>query len=243
MGVRDHGSCDAVIRATDIRLQRRLDVGGIVLNPQNTPIGAEIEVSGIVPGVSAQPAMVIIARRPSDPGTGRWRFTNALYAGSSPQPFKLAAYSPFFPRPALFEGQFTSSGPDLSNVALKFESIADNTGRLGITVVDDSNQAIGEGFPSGSTISATTRFALKLRGRAETIRLPPGVTPSRRACENPMPDRWGRCEGRGLPARRTRSSSSFWVWHARDQVEFSRDDPPQARGSVQVAGFPRWATI
>jgi hypothetical protein len=79
--------------------------------------------------------------------TGRWSFTNALYVGALPQPFKFSAYSPFFPKAAMFEGQLTAGGPDLSNVVLKFDSVADTTGRLGITVVNASGQPVGEGFP------------------------------------------------------------------------------------------------
>lgn len=234
---------DAVLERADIHLQRRIDVGGVVLNPQNTPIGADVEVSGIVPGAAAQPAMVIVARHSSDPGTGRWRFTNALYAGALPQPFKLVAHSPFFPKPALFEGQLSSAGPDLDNVVLQFESIADNTGRLGITVVDDSNQRVGEGFPIWLNYLGDYAIRTEASGRAETIRLPAGDYAIEAGLRKPYAGPVGTLRGRVMAGQTNEVVVQLLATGTLEiRVEFSNHDPAGgARLRVQQADFPRQA--
>lgn len=232
---------DAVLERADIRLQRRLDVAGVVLNPQNTPIGADVEVSGVVPGPSAMPQLVIADRQASDPGTGGWRFTNALYVGTLPQPFKLVAYSPFFRRPALLEGQLTTDGPDLSDVVLKFEAPAEDAGRLGITVVNDANEPVGEDFPLWISYLGDYEIRTDATGRAETIRLPAGDYAIEAGLRQPYAGPVGTLRARVIPGETNEVVVTLLATGTIEvRVEFSDQQPAiGARVRVQQADFPR----
>lgn len=112
-------------------------LGGVVLNPQGVPIGAEVTVMGFGPNEYGAPSIKTAVSVFSHPSEGTWR-TSGFIAG----PFSVHAFSPLLVGRPQVSGLLTPERPSLTNLVLRFPAQADLAGRLVGVVYDPDGHPV-----------------------------------------------------------------------------------------------------
>ena len=129
---------DGVTVTANVNYLRRGQVSGEVRNGNDVPIGAEVQLLGLVPNDRGLPTMGLVGGGMSDPATGLFSF-GGLNVGD----FTVAAASPFYPRPVRHSGRTEHQSPDVHGILLQFPWDRETNGRLTGTVLRDGVPAVG----------------------------------------------------------------------------------------------------
>ena len=154
---------DGVVVNQDIRFFRLGTVAGIVLNGQSVPIGAKIRLTGLRPQPNGGPGQAVLGDLNSDPATGAFAFTGAVFygdavgrepSGNIPGPYLLQATSPLIPTVITHTGFLSEVASSDTNLVLSFPPPQSLDGRIAGSVFN----------PDGSPAAAGVKILIPFDG-------------------------------------------------------------------------------
>ena len=146
-------------------------ISGTVINYQNVPIGATVELTGLGPDPTGLPTTIIRGAVNSDPASGTFDFANVLFPGK----WTLQAASPFYPVVVMTNGFTTEVDLNATNIVLQFPPKGTVDGVIAGRVFYPDGTLVGQGVQVKINVAADYQILTDTNGSFNTLTAFPAV--------------------------------------------------------------------